>query len=492
MPNDVQQEDLDPQDWDKLRALAHRMVDDAVDYLRDVRERPVWRPLPESVAADLTKPAPTGPSSLDRVYAEFRESVLPYPMGNIHPRFWAWYMGSGTVTGALADFWAAVMNCNLGGGHHAPNRVEAQVVGWMKRIVSFPDEAGGLLTSGGSMANFVGLAVARDAGAETDVRARGMQAEPKPLAVYASGEVHSSNQKAVELLGLGSKGLREVPMHEDFTIDVTALGDRIRQDRNDGWRPVAVIGSAGTVNSGAVDDLDALADLCQEEDLWFHVDGAIGAVGVLSETVRPLLRGMERADSVALDLHKWLHIPFEAGCALVRNPEAHRRTFSLVPEYLEHGDRGIAGEDLWFSHYGLQLSRHFRALKVWMTIKEHGLERLGRMITRNVDQARYLGRLIDRQPDLHLLAPITLDIVCFRFDPGGLDEPALEALNHEILLRLQEEGTAAPSDTRLGGRYCLRVAVANHRTKNEDLDLLVPEVLRLGRGLVDSTNEGSR
>ena len=489
MPPPPDLETLDPADWDALRELAHRMVDDAISYLEGVRDRPVWQPVPATVTEVLSTPAPRAPSSLDAVYQEFADVILPYPMGNIHPRFWGWYMGAGTVTGALADFWAAIMNSNLGGGHHAPGQVESQVVDWIKSWVQFPAEAGGLLTSGASMANFIGLAVARACGADVDVRALGLQAQPRPLAVYASSEVHSCNQKAVELLGLGSDSLCRVAVARDFTMDLSALRNRLESDRARGVKPICVIGSAGTVNTGAVDDLDALADLCAEQDLWFHVDGAIGAVGMLSDLVRPMLRGIERADSVALDLHKWLHIPFEAGCALVRNRDAHLQTFSLTPEYLEHGVRGIAGESTWFSDYGLQLSRHFRALKVWMTIKEHGLDRLGRMMTKNVEQARYLGARIDADSNLERVAPVGMDIVCFRYNPGGRTESELEALNREILLQLQEKGIAAPSDTRLHGRYCLRVAIANHRSVREDFDLLVEEVLRLGRAIDTSPTE---
>jgi glutamate/tyrosine decarboxylase-like PLP-dependent enzyme len=245
-----------------------------------------------------------------------------------------------------------------------------------------------------------------------------------------------------------------------------------------------VIGSAGTVNTGAIDDLNALADLCQEEDLWFHVDGAIGAVAVLADNVRPQLAGIERADSVALDLHKWMHIPFEAGCIIVRSEKAHRNTFSLTPEYLAHETRGLAAGHLWFSEYGLQLSRQFRALKVWMSIKEHGLDRFGRMIARNVEQAHYFGELVENDPALELMAPIGMDIVCFRFNPGGLDEAGLNALNKEILMQLHESGVAAPSYTTLNGQYCLRIAIANHRSRLEDFDLLAREVVRLGQEVV--------
>ena len=478
-------ETLDPDNWEDMRALAHRIVDDALDYIRTARERPAWRPVPGDVAERLEQPAPREPSAPAAVYEEFRRGVMPYPMNTTHPRFWAWYMGSGTVMGALADLLASTLNPNLGGGNHVAPLVEKQVIGWVRDMVGFPPDASGLLTSGGSMANFTALTVARNAGAGYAVRRTGVAAAPGPLTAYASTEVHSCNQKAIETLGLGSAGLRLIPVRDDYTLDLAALRQQVAKDRAAGCVPFCVIATAGTINTGAIDDMNAIADFCSSEGLWFHVDGAIGAVAVLADNVRAGLAGMERADSIALDLHKWMHIPFEAGCVLVRDRSVHRDAFALVPEYLqrEADGRGMASGSLWFSDYGLQLTRQFRALKVWMSVKEHGLDRFGRMIARNVDQAAYLAGLIEAAAELELTAPVGLDIVCFRFNPGGLDVEALNRLNQSILVELQEGGLAAPSYTTLRGAWCLRVAISNHRSRFEDFDLLVREVVRLGREL---------
>ena len=372
-------ETLDPENWDEMRALAHRIIDDALDYIQTTGERPVWQAVPEEIAQRLKQPAPVAPSGPADVYNEFLETIQPFTMHTAHPRFWAWYMGSGTVLGALGDLLASTLNPNLGGGNHAAPLVEKQVIGWINRMMGFPDDSSGLLTSGGSMANFTALTVARNTNCGYDVRREGVLSAPGPLTAYASTEVHSCNQKAIETLGLGSDGLRLVPVNEDYTIDLAALEQRVAEDRDAGMVPFCVIATAGTINTGAIDDMNAIADFCQREGLWFHVDGAIGAVAILADNVREQLSGIERAQSVALDLHKWMHIPFEAGCVIVRNAAAHRDSFALVPEYLARkaDDGGLASGSLWFSDYGLQLTRQFRALKVWMSIKEHGLARFG-------------------------------------------------------------------------------------------------------------------
>jgi aromatic-L-amino-acid decarboxylase len=472
-------ETLDPDDWDALRALAHRAVDDGFDFLQTVRDRPVWQPLPAGVLERLHGPAPRAPLGAQAAYDDFREIVLPYPMGNNHPRFWSWFMGNGTPLAAVSDFLAAIVNPNMGGGNHVGNHVEAQVVDWCKEIVGFPQDASGLLVSGGSMANFVGLTVARNALPGFDVRERGVGTLPQRLVTYASVEVHSCVQKAIEALGLGADSLRKVPVNDVYEIDTDALERMIEADRAAGERPFCVIGNAATINTGAVDDLEALAGICARHGLWFHVDGAIGALLALAPAHRHLVRGMERADSVTLDLHKWLHVPFEAACALVRNRKAHRDAFALTPEYLERTGRGLASGNLWFSDYGLQLSRGFKALKVWMSIKEHGLDKFGRLIDQNIAQAHELAGLLDAEPGFELMAPVATNIVCFRYNPGGLSDDALNAFNEELLVRLHESGVAAPSYTTLHGRYCLRAAIVNHRTVSADLGVMLRELVAI-------------
>lgn len=481
----IKEETLDPVDWQTMRELGHRMVDDMMAYLQTIRERPVWQPVPQDVKTRFKRSMPLEPQEPAQVYQEFVENILPHPMGNIHPRFWGWVMGNGTPFGMLAEMLAAGMNPNLGGGEHVANYVEIQVLNWCKEMLGYPAEASGLLVSGGSMANLVGLTVARNTKAEFDLRRQGVQASPRKMTLYGSQEMHSSIQKAVELLGLGSDALRQIPVNDDFQIDIPALEAAISKDREADYYPFCIVGNAGTVNTGAIDDLNELADICQQQKLWFHVDGAFGAFAVLSPSLRFLLAGMERADSLAFDLHKWMYMPYEVGCTLVRRGEAHRQAFSLTPDYLAHtGERGLAAGSIWFSDFGVQLSRGFRALKVWMSLKEHGVRKYGRLIQQNIDQARYLANLVDAAPELERLAPVPLNVVCFRFKADHLDEEALNRLNQELLIQLHESGIAVPSYTTLAGKYALRAAITNHRSRKEDFDALVNAVSRLGNKLL--------
>jgi len=482
--NQILEVNLDPGDWDSVRALGHRMLDDMLDYLGEVRARPVWQHMPETAKAHFDQPLPLDPQPAEEVYAEFLEHVLPYPIGNIHPRFWGWLFGTGTVTGALAEFLAGVMNTNAGDfDHHSAIHVDKQVVDWCKQIMGFPKSASGLLTSGCSAANLIGLAVARNAKADHDLRKEGLSGCAARMLVYASEEIHSSVRKAVEILGLGSDSLRKVPVNEDYQIVLALLREMIAVDRQAGHQPFCVVGAAGTTNTGAFDDLEALADLCREEDLWLHVDGAFGAWAVLDPSVQALAAGMERADSLAFDLHKWMYVQFEIGCLLVRDEAAHRAAFSLSPVYISReGDgRGLTGGDLpWFTDYGFQLSTGFRGLKAWMSLKEHGLRQYSRMIQQNLAQVRYLVGLIEAAPELALAAPVPLNVVCFRYQQPGLPDADLDRVNQEILVELQEQGIAVLSGSWVKGRYVMRLGHTNHRTKSSDFDLLVWEVIRIG------------
>ena len=473
------EETLDPVDWAPIASLAHRIVDDAIDHVSSVRDRPVWQPMPEHVQAFFKAPLPDQPMPVKEVYGLIRDHLMAYPMGNIHPRFWSWYMGAGNFTGALGDFLAAVQGSNLGGGSHAAALIDQQVIGWLKDMIGFPPSASGTLVSGGSTANLIGLTVARNAMAGIDLREEGLAALKRPLRFYASDQVHSCHRKAVEALGLGNKALRRIPTDAGYRIDLAALREAVTEDREHGWQPACVIGTACTVNSGAVDDLEALADFAAEERLWFHVDGCIGALMAIAPENAWRVKGIERADSVALDPHKWLHAPFAVGCALIRERSLHRDTFAVTPEYLQGTARGLAS-GAWLNDFGLQTTRGFGALKVWMALMEHGVEKFGRLIDQNIAQAAYLADLLRSHAPLELLAEPEINIVCFRLAPEGHDEDAIRRLNIKIMIRLQEMGIAALSDTTIRGKHCLRVAICNHRTRLEDLDLLVREILRIG------------
>ena len=479
------EETLDPDDWEPLRELSHRIIDDAIDHLRDVRERPLWQQMPDKVRAKFDEGVPQKPRPIEQVYDDLVTNMMPYPMGNIHPRFWMWYMGSSNFTGALGDFLAAILGSNLGGGDHAAALIDQQVVAWFKEIMGFPESASGTLVSGGSMANIIGLAVARNAMADADIRQDGVKDLAQPLRFYASDQVHGCHQIGMEVLGLGDKALRRIPTSRDCRMDTAGLRQAIAEDRAAGLMPACVIASAGTVNTGAIDDLPEIAGICREEDMWFHVDGCIGALAVIAPDNKFRVAGIEQAHSIALDPHKWLHAPFEVGCALVRDFEAHRRTFTLTPEYLESTSRGIAAAP-WLHDFGVQTSRGFRALKVWMSLHEHGIEKFGRLIDQNIAQAAYLTGLVKAAPLLELWFDTALNIVSFRFNPGDTSEAELKRINMEIMIRMQEAGTAAVSDTTVHGQHYLRAAINNHRTVMADMDFVAEETVRLGTAILDS------
>jgi glutamate/tyrosine decarboxylase-like PLP-dependent enzyme len=473
---------LDPADWPRTRSLGHRMLEDMLTHLETISEQPAWRPIPEEVRAAIAEPLPVEPQGLERAFLDFRRLVQPYTILNTHPRFWGWVMGTGSVEGMLAELLAAGLNLNAGGPNVSGTWVELQVLEWCKVLMGFPRSASAVLVTGGSTANLVALAAARDASLG-EAAANGLQASGARLVFYGSEQTHNSVPKALRLLGIGRSGWRAVPTDAEYRIELAALERMIAQDRAAGLRPAGVIGNAGTVNTGATDDLSALLALCRREGIWFHVDGAFGAVVALSPALRHLVRGMEEADSLAFDLHKWLHIPYDAGCVLVRDADAHRGPFTQPGSYLTPMDRGPGAMPVLFGDYGPELSRAFRGLKVWFCLKAHGTAMYGKLVEQNVEQAQALAGRIRGERELELLAPVPLNIVCFRYRGEGMDDPALNELNRQLLMRLQSDGVAVPSHTLLSGRFAIRVCITNHRSRREDLDALVEAVLERGRTL---------
>ncbi len=472
-------ETLDPADWTQFAGLAHKMVDDMLAHLETLNDRRPWTPLPSDVRESLTgEPLPIEPQGAEAAYADFLTNVLPYTNGNRHATFLGWVQGNGTPLGMMADMLASGMNAHLAGLDQAPKLVELQVIKWLAELMGFPADSSGLLVSGGTMANIVGLAVARHAKAGYDVRKLGALGGPR-LMVYASSEIHSWGQKAVELFGMGSDSLRKVPVDDQFRIRVDALRELIAEDRAAGHRPICVMGSAGTVNSGAIDDLDALADLAAQEKLWFHVDGAFGALARFSPKLAPLVKGMERADSVAFDLHKWMYLPYEIACVLVRDVNVHEATFNVTPSYLRDEGRGVIAGGIPFANRGPELTRSFKALKVWLSLKAEGANRIGRVIEQNVMQAQEFTTRIAQVKDVEIMAPTSLNIVCWRVARPGLTPEQQDTFNKELLLRIQEQGLAIPSGSQIRDRYIIRVACSNHRTRWEDLERLTVGIERI-------------
>ena len=475
---------LDPEDWSAAHVLGRRMVDDMIDYQRTVRERPTWRPLPAEVKARLAEPMPVHGAPLEDVYDAFLRDVAPYPTGNIHPRFWGWVMGTGSVTGMLAEMLAAGMNAHLAGYDQSASVVERQVLDWLKESLGFPRTASGVLVSGGTAANLNGLLAARVAKAGWDIREEGLHAGP-PLTVYGSSETHGWAAKACDTMGMGRKAFRKVPVDADYRIDLDACRTMIEADLVAGFRPIAIVGNAGTVNTAAIDDLHGVRALADEFDLWFHVDGAFGSLAAWSPS-RELVAGQELADSIAFDLHKWGYMPYEVGVVLTRDGDAQLKAFG-APQgsaaYLKSSEKGISVDTTYFADRGLQLSRGFRALKVWFCMKEQGMARLGAAIQANIDQAKYLGKLVEARAQLELLAPVSLNAVCFRYLAADLGPSELNDLNLEILAQLQVRGIAVPSQTILSDRFAIRVCITNHRSEMRDFDMLVDAVIAIGSEL---------
>ena len=472
---------LDPADWPAFRTQAHHMLDDILDYVKDIRERPVWQPIPDEVRSHFHSDLPRVPSGLAAVHEEFMRYILPFAAGNVHPGFMGWVHGGGTPVGLLAEMLAAGLDANLGGRDHIPIEVERQIVRWMARLFGFPESASGLFVTGASMANLIGVVIARDAALGFEVRCEGVAGSSKRLAAYASAAAHGCIGKAMDIAGIGSGSLRLIPVDQRQRIHLSALEQAIAEDRRAGLTPFLVVGTAGTVDTGAVDDLEALAALCRRERLWFHVDGAYGALAILAPDLAPRLKGIERADSLAFDFHKWGQAPYDAGFIVVRDGVLHRKAFATSAPYLRRELRGLAAGSFWPCDYGPDLSRGFRALKTWFTLKTYGADALGSAISGACALARYLEGRIAETPELELLAPVELNVVCF-----GYRAEDSQRMNPRIAIELQESGVVAPSTTIVGGRAAIRVAIVNHRTGKREIDLLVEKTVALGRAMLAS------
>ena len=465
---------LDPEDWSDIRAQGHRMLDDMFDYIEHVRERPVWQPIPQAARARFRAALPRNPTDLSKSYDEFSRYVAPYTSGNVHPGFMGWVHGGGTAVGMLAEMLAAGLNANLGGRDQMPVEVERQIVEWARAMFSFPAGATGIFVTGTSAANLLAVLIALTWVLGPEVRLTGITAKGGKLRAYTSADAHVCITQAMEISGLGSDALRRIPVDASHRMDVSALRRAIAEDRANGLTPFLVAGTAGTVDTGAIDDLVALADLCAEEHLYFHVDGAFGALAVWSPELAPLVKGIERADSIAFDFHKWAQVPYDAGFLLARNGKLHRATFASPAAYLRREARGLAAGSPWPSEFGPDLSRGFRALKTWFTLKTFGTDRMGAVLARTCALAKYLERRVEGEPCLELLAPVALNIVCFRHRGDS-------ALNARIVVDLHESGIAAPSTTTIDGRLAIRAAFVNHRTQTRDVDAMVDAVLRFGK-----------
>jgi aromatic-L-amino-acid decarboxylase len=474
------EETLDPADWESMRALGHRMVDDMLIYLQNIRSESTGFPTQKAIE-DICVPLTQDGEGEEKVYEVFQQSILPYTVTATRPRFWALVVGTGSPYGMFTEMLRAGMN-SAQEAFLAESYVHKQVISWIKEMIGFPEEAGGVLVGGGSEANFTGLAVARNAKAKVDMKAEGVQGLGRRMTLYCSDETHHCLERSVELLGLGNEALRWIPTDNDCSIRLDALKKAIDDDRKHNNHPFCIIGCAGTVNSGAFDDLNALADLAEAENMWFHVDGAFGAWVKISETHRYLADGMERADSLAVDLHKWMCMPYSIGCTLVKDRLAHYSTFVYGHEakYLQSALDQREDQVTNPHNLALALSRDFTSLKAYMLLRAYGKKKYAKLVQQNIDQMSYLAELIRKEPDMEITAPVVSNAVCFRYKPKGLTELEVEKLNKTIFDELNQVSFMMISDTTIKGKYMLRACNVNHRSQKQDFEFLVNEVKKIG------------
>jgi aromatic-L-amino-acid decarboxylase len=459
---------LDPEDWDAFRTASHRALDGMIDHLMGVRDRKVWQQAPASVREHFRANLPEVPQALDDVLDDFENLIKPYATGNTHPLFMGWVHGAGTPVGMLAEMLAAGLNANCGGRNHIGIDVEKQIALWAAQAFGFPEDASGIFVTGTSVANLIAILIARSTATIGGLEDHGLHSHPSQLVAYTSAQAHGCITRAIEVAGVGARYLRLIPADSGGRMQIEDLRKAIADDRARGLQPFVVVGTAGTVDTGAIDDLNAIADTCKNEGTWFHVDGAFGALCALAPNLRTLIGGIERADSIAFDFHKWAHVPYDAGFVLVRDPAAHRRGFGSSEAYLRRSPSGLAAGEIWPCDLGVDLSRGFRALKTWFTFRVFGSEKIGECIENTCRLAQYLEKRLIETDLFEMRAPVTLNIVCF-----GLKVSFDGALNELIVCELHDRGVAAPSTTEIGGRKVIRAAIVNHRTHQADIDVFV-------------------
>jgi glutamate/tyrosine decarboxylase-like PLP-dependent enzyme len=488
MHDNPKYETLDPENWDNFRTLGYRMIDDIIDSLQNDTDYH-FKPPPDEAIKGIRVPLSEDGEGEEQTYETFLKHIAPYSTGKrfAHPNYWGWVVGSGTPYGILTQMLMGHMVAS-GENLFADGQVHRQAVDWIRELLGFPPQTSGIIVSGGSEANFTGLAVARNAKAKVDMKVKGVQNVPHKMTLYVSDEGHHCLERSVELLGLGNENLRWIKTDDDYQIKVDALKTAIENDSKSGFHPFCIIGNAGTVNGGAFDDFNVLRQLADKEDMWLHVDGAFGAWVKLSDTHRNLAEGMEKADSLAVDLHKWMNMPYGIGCTLVKDRLAHYSTFVYghEAEYLKSTlDRlEQLGDKLYNStQLSLALSREYKSLKAYMLLRAYGRKKYSRLVQQNLDLISYLADSLRKDPVFEVTAPVVSNIVCFRYRPLGFSEEELEKLNKLILESLYERYFGIVSDTVMKGKYSLRACCVCHRSRREDFDFLVNEVKRIGEKL---------
>ena len=477
---------------DALQEISSQVTKLVSEYLATISERPVRA---ENYAGKTTEAIETELSveglPLDQLLAECR-TIMDLSRHNGHPRFFGYVASPSTPVGAYGDLIASALNANITCWRSgaAGTEVERMVVRWLGSLIGYDREANGLLTSGGSMANMIALLIANRRKSSGNTSRQGLWNAGPPMTVYASEEVHMSIAKAADILGIGRDQVRVIACDERQRLRVDLLRQQLETDRRDGLRPFCVVGSAGTVNTGVVDPLAELAKVAAEFQLWFHIDGAYGAPGVLDERKQHLFAGLDRADSVSLDPHKWLYVPVDAGCLLFRDAAAAKAAFSTEEaDYIK--THGYADEEAFaFWDYGVELSRRFRALKVWLTLQYYGTRRLAEAISQDISLAAYLGELVSDADDFELLAPVELSICCFRYVPErGMSEAELNQLNEQLMGLVQKGGRAYVSNATVNGRFALRACITNFRTTKADIEKTVEAIREAGRSFTQRRNE---